>query len=268
LGLLLFVSLPLPLLGFTAWVIHTYIWKQRVVKYILFGEPKGVEGVVGLVKRSLFSLNNGFWKDNSRVHFLDRFGLLFKNTRGPIFTFTNNQEVRYDYQFKCYRWNTIERLGESVWLSYVRTHYMSFYIGRNILLCILLNLVPNGVAGLVLLSILLGVHSLYMSYIVPLSSHQTQFVKLLTVHSELLVYVFALLYATTEKEIFEQMVFGAQMAGVFVSIAGSMTSSLGMVGVMIRNWFRKDSFYKERILGRIYFYKWRDLCIQRHHRAK
>jgi hypothetical protein len=259
LGAVMLLTLPLVMVGVSGWLVHVYVWKLRVVKFIVFDELREAVGVMGLVKRSFFTLNNGYWKDNSRAKFLERFGLLFKGVRGPIFQFTHGRMVRYDPQFKCYRWNTIDRVHEPVWLAYARTQYTSFFVLRNILLSLLLTVVPNSVAQLVLLLVLLSVHSVYMSGVVPLNTGNSQCVKLMSVHLETCVYLFALLYITTEKEVFESLVFAAQMTGVFVSILGSMTSTACGLLLMIRTMLRKDTYYKEKILGRIYFYKWKYL---------
>jgi hypothetical protein len=196
---------------------------------------------------------------------VDKYGYYFKNVRGPIYQFVD-KEIRWDDRTCSYKWGTIYHIPEG--LSGFRAYYGVFFVFRNILLSIVLTAFPasagGSVAQLVLLCLLLGVHSSYMVFLVaPFNDRRMQMTTVGSSVCEFGMYVSGVLLIIYGDGVYEQMVFGFQMAGILVQIISQLWGVGGMVigmGVGIVHRMRYGEFGKwqiEQVLGRRYFEIWK-----------
>jgi hypothetical protein len=249
------------------WALENYSIEtngEKIAKFIVFKPLEMVNGVGAFMKRSLLSANYGTWKDRDLV--IERFGLFFKNIRGPIYKFVD-QEVVWDRRLRAYRWGEVYQIPEG--LAWFRSYYFTFYILRNICLSVIIFSFPRegakgNVVQLALLVALLLFHAHCVLFIVvPFNSKKDQLVNYLTNSCEFGTYFSGLMMILYPGEVFEQMLLAFQLGSIFVQILGQIWGVIIILAAVGKglylNVLTQKQSKKERdfILGKRYIRIWR-----------
>ena len=257
-GIGMLLTIPIPILIFSIYAVRKYIIENRSVKFLMFHNVEQVHGIIPFIKRGIFaSANKGYWKEDNH-NILDRYGVFFKSIRGPIYIF-KDKIIRYDQKKYKYKWGKVIYVPDK--FVHIRSYYKSYFIARNIFICLLLNAFSysshgNAAQSCILIT-LLTIHVYFMLFVSPFNTSKDQFTDISSNICELGTYVSGLcllmarrLYLAEILPLIEQSMFIFQILSIGIQIVTQLWNVV-LIFQLIRSIFI-EKFYKDYMIHEAY----------------
>lgn len=265
-GIILLAMLPIPLIILT--IYHNIRWTlvDRKTKYV-FIERKG--SLAEKAKTFILSKPFGVWRGSTKV--IDKYGIFFKQVRGPLLV-RSNETIIYNPVLRKYEYNETLTSGPKYYGQLLFVPYTHI---KTVWLILLLGSFKYSIKGslpqLFLLSISLLFHIVYIVFFIPGNTPHTVLSETVSSLGELGTYLSGCILILM-KQLYPSNIFGIelkigsimmifQLVSVFIHIAIQCWSTFAMIYQLkdtILPKIDKQFYKKKRILylKRKYANKW------------
>ena len=267
-GLLIIFSLPISYIISTCYIVTKYLINSNKVLFISKNNDiLRASSFISIIKRIFIPTNKGYWKDTTNK-INNVFGLLFKNIRGQIHVFENNENYRWDETTGKYRFGIIRYIKDKLFM--LRYLYNSYNFFKNILITIILQSFKytdkgNTVQVILLLTVHI-IHTTFVMVLSPFNSVKDQVVEIVSNLFEIILLSISYLYVkddtTTKSAILGKLLFYFQIGAISVHIIPQVLT-VGVIAYILAYLIfkkklleRKIKKYRKIILLKKYSNRW------------